>query len=377
MVNHKTEFPVRIAHVLGKMNGAGVEATVMNYYRHIDKTKIQFDFIVDNDSTLIPYDEIQALGGRVYIVPPYQQLFKYNQELIAIFKNNNYKIVHSHINALSVFPMKAAKKAGVPIRIAHSHSTSAPGEIKKNIVKNILRPFSRAYPTHYCSCSKGAGEWLFGKNIRHIKHLNVVNNGIEINKFLFDKHEREILRNELGLTDKFVIGHTGRLCFQKNQEFLINLLSGILNDIPNAVLLLIGNGQEQERLIKLAVALDVSEHIIFLGNKTDVHRYYNAMDVFAFPSRYEGFGVSAIEAQASGMPVILSNNVPVEACLTERCVVLSIDKGVTPWIDSIVQLKENVDRTFDMNFQDYDISVNAEALNEYYFRISRESVIII
>lgn len=374
MENLKVEFPLRIGHVLGKMNGAGVEAIVMNYYRHIDKSKIQFDFIVDSDSTMIPHEEIKALGGKIFIVPPYQQLVKYNHELMTIFLRNDYTIVHSHINALSVFPMKVAKKAGIPIRIAHSHSTSAPGETKKNIIKNILRPLSKTYPTHYCSCSKGAGEWLFGKKVYQSRKLNIVNNGIEINKFLYNRQEREILREELELDDKFVIGHTGRLIFQKNQSFLIKILSEIITSIPNAVLLLLGDGDDYNKLFRLAEDLGVRDKILFLGNKTDVHRYYNAMDIFAFPSRYEGFGVSAIEAQASGMPVVLSNKVPEEACLTDNCSVLSIEEGVKPWVDLIVHLKENTDRNQDIHFEEFDISINAGMLTDYYFNISKERV---
>jgi len=376
MENQTTSFPIRIGHVLGKMNGGGVEAMVMNYYRHIDKSKIQFDFIVDRDSTHVPRTEIRELGGRIFEIPPYQQVYNYNRELTALFKENRYQIVHSHINALSVFPLNAAKKAGVPIRIAHSHSTSVPGETAKNIIKNSLRPFSKVYPTHYCSCSRSAGEWLFGKGVMQTSRLNIVNNGIAVETFLFDKQERLSVRKELGLSGKFVIGHTGRLCFQKNQEFLLRLLAESLEKVPEAVLLLLGDGPDQTKLIKLAEDLGVTAKILFLGNQSDVHRYYHAMDVFAFPSRYEGFGISAIEAQASGLPVLLSDKVPKEACLTEKCEVLSIEEGVNPWLEMMLTVREDAVRDLPVEFRAYDIKSNALTLKEYYFRIIKESVSI-
>ena len=158
----KKREPIRIAQIIGKWVGGGVEAVVMNYYRHIDKSKIQFDFICDDDSTNIPYEEIESLGGRVILIPPYQKVFKYHKELKKVLKENNYKIVHSHINTLSVFSLWAAKSAKVPVRIAHNHATSSKKEWKRNLIKNILKKFSKLFATHYMCCSEIAGRWLFG-----------------------------------------------------------------------------------------------------------------------------------------------------------------------------------------------------------------------
>lgn len=149
--------PVRVAQVVGKMVGGGVEAVVMNYYRHIDHSKVQFDFLVDSDSTLVPRDEIESLGGRVFEIPPYQHVVKYQRELQRLYKQEGWNIVHSHINALSVFPLRAAKKAGVPVRIAHSHSMSGKGEFAKNVVKGFLKLFSTRYPTNLAACTEHAG----------------------------------------------------------------------------------------------------------------------------------------------------------------------------------------------------------------------------
>lgn len=345
----------------------------MNYYRHINKSKIQFDFFVDKDSSIVPYQEIESLGGRVFEIAPYQNIIQYRKELTTIFLENNYKVVHSHINSLSPFPLSAAKKAGIPIRIAHSHSTSAPGETTKNIVKNTLRPFSKVYPSHYFSCTNTAGEWLFGKNIVKTKQLQVINNAIDVNKFAFNKDDRESLRVSLGLVDKLVIGHTGRLCFQKNQAFLIRVLHSFLKYEPDTILLLVGDGQDLNKLTNLAERLGIRESVLFLGNRADVHRYYSAMDVFAFPSKYEGFGISAIEAQASGLPVILSETVPKEACLSDQCAVLPLKEGEDNWTKKILELKEKRDRQLNGDFTDYSIDIIADNLESLYLSLVAES----
>lgn len=187
--------PIRVAQVVGKMLGGGVEAVVMNYYRHIDRSKVQFDFLVDSDSTLVPREEIESLGGRVFEIPPYQHVVEYQRELQRLFKQEGWKIVHSHINALSVFPLRAAKKAGVPVRIAHSHSTSGKGEYAKNALKAVLKTQSNRYPTHRFACSQFAGEWLFGK----AEHFEVVYNAIDLDRFRFNAEARAQARADLGL----------------------------------------------------------------------------------------------------------------------------------------------------------------------------------
>ena len=267
----------------------GVESVVMNYYRNIDKSKVQFHFICDEDSTDIPYDEIEKLGGKVIVVPPYQKLFKYQKELYKIFKENNYKIVHSHINALSVFPLRVAKKAGVPIRIAHSHSTSNKKEWKKNIVKNILRPFSKVYANKFFACTKHAGEWLFGKKIIERKELNVINNAIDLKKFEFNEKIRENLRKEFGIKeDTIVIGHIGRFMKQKNHDFLIDVFNELIKKDENSILILIGQGPLLNDMKQKVRDLKIEDKVKFIGQVTDVEKYYNIMDVFLFPSIYEG-----------------------------------------------------------------------------------------
>ena len=284
------EQNIIVAHIMGKwLRTDGVESVVMNYYRNIVKGKVQFHFICDEDSTDIPYEEIEKLGGKVIIVPPYQKLFKYQKELYKIFKENSYKIVHSHINALSVFPLRIAKKAGVPIRIAHSHSTSNKKEWKKNIVKNILRPFSKVYANHFFACTKHAGEWLFGKKIIERKELNVINNAIDLKKFEFNEKTREDLREKFGIKeDTIVIGHIGRFMKQKNHDFLIDVFNELIKKNENSILMLIGQGPLLNDMKQKVRDLKIEDKVKFIGQVTDVEKYYNIMDIFLFPSIYEG-----------------------------------------------------------------------------------------
>ena len=278
-----------VAHIMGKWNGGGVESVVMNYYRNIDRNRIQFHFLCDEDSTDIPYEEIEKLGGKVIVIPPYQKLFKYQKELYRIFKENNYKIIHSHINALSVFPLRIAKKAGVPIRIAHSHSTSNKKEWKKNILKMILRPFSKLYANNYFACTEYAGKWLFWKKVVERKELNVINNAIDLKKFEFNEKIREDLRKELGIKeDTIVIGHIGRFMRQKNHEFLIDVFEKVIKEYNNICLVLIGQGPLENEIREIVKEKRIEDKVIFLGQRNDVNKLYQAMDVFVLPSLYEG-----------------------------------------------------------------------------------------
>ena len=283
------EEKIIVAHIMGKWNGGGVESVVMNYYKNIDRNRIQFHFLCDEDSTDIPYEEIEKLGGKVIVIPPYQKLFEYQKELYRIFEENNYKIVHSHINALSVFPLRIAKKAGVPIRIAHSHSTSNKKEWKKNILKMILRPFSKLYANKYFACTEYSGKWLFGKKVVERKELNVINNAIDLKKFEFNKNTREDLRKKLGIKeDVLVIGHVGRFMKQKNHEFLIDVFEKAIKQDDNIYLILVGQGPLEDKIKEMVKEKGIEDKILFLGQRNDVNKLYQAMDIFVLPSLYEG-----------------------------------------------------------------------------------------
>lgn len=362
---------IRVAHIMGKMVGGGVEAVVMNYYEHIDKNEIQFDFIVDSDSTYVPKDEIEAMGGRVIIVPPYQKLNSYISTLTNLFKDEHYKIVHSHINTLSVFPLFAAKKAGVPARIAHNHSTAGKGEYKKNILKYTLRPFAKIMPNYYFACSEYAGEWLFGKNAFRKSNAELIRNAVDLDKFLFNTEIRKSKRKELGLENKYVIGHVGRFAYQKNHSFLIDIFNEIHKRDEDAVFVLIGTGELENEIKQKVNSLNLSEYVMFLGQRNDVNEIMQAMDVFVLPSFYEGLPVVGIEAQAADLPCILSDAMTKETKVLESSKFLSLSEGTEKWADEILKYKKfkRCNEKKSMIESGFEICSAAEKLKSIYGRI--------
>lgn len=373
----KKEEPIRIAQVVGKWVGGGVEAVVMNYYRNIDRDKIQFDFLCDSDSTNIPYDEIEKLGGRVILIPPYQKVFEYQKELIKIFKQNKYKIVHSHINTLSVFPLRAAKKAGVPVRIAHSHSTTNRVEKKKNMMKMVLRPFSKKYATHFFCCSELAGRWLFGDETYDSGNVFLLNNAINLDKFKYDKKIRDEKRKELELLDNIlVIGHIGRFVAQKNHTFLIDIFNEIHKKNDNAILLLAGQGPLQEEIKNKVHELGLESKVKFLGQINDTYKLYQALDIFVLPSLYEGLPVVGVEAQATGLLCELSNDMTKETKVLDTTRFISLNTSAEEWatiiLDDYSKFKRH-DTTFEITKNNFNIKNETSKLENEYYLLLKEN----
>lgn len=334
-----------VAHIIGKWLGGGVESVVMNYYRHIDRTKIQFDFICDEDSTNIPYEEIEKLGGRVILIPPYQKLFKYHNKLKKILKDGNYKIVHSHINTLSIFSLFAAKCAGVPVRIAHSHSTTNKKEKKKNLLKQALRPFSKVFATDYMCCSELAGRWLFGNKEYDKGNIYLLNNAIDLDKFKYDEKIRSEKRKKLNISDDtLVIGHVGRFVEQKNHRFLIDIFNEIHKQNSNSILLLAGQGPLMEEIKSKVESLGLEKFVIFLGQRNDIDELYQAFDVFCLPSLYEGLPVVGVEAQATGLLCIFSDDMTKEIKVLDTTEFLSLKQSAEEWTYTILKKSKSFKR---------------------------------
>lgn len=366
----KKEEPIRIAQIVGKWLGGGVEAVVMNYYRHLDHSEVQFDFICDDDSTNIPYDEIEKLGGKVILIPPYQKVFKYQKELRRVLRNGKYKIVHSHINTLSVFPLYAAKKVGVPVRIAHSHSTTNKKEWKKNLLKQVLRPFSKKYATNYMCCSELAGRWLFGDKAYDEGKVYLLNNAIDLDKFKYDKKIRDKKRKELGIKeDTIVIGHIGRFVAQKNHTFLIDIFNQFHKKEKNSILLLAGQGPLQEEIKNKVRELGLDDSVRFLGQRNDANELYQAFDVFLLPSLYEGLPVVGVEAQASGLLCFFSDDMTKETKVLDSTVFMSLSNADDEWATSILDNYINFrrkDTTSDITKSNFNIKYETNKLKNKY-----------
>lgn len=337
--------PIVVAQIIGKWLGGGVESVVMNYYRHIDRNKIQFDFICDDDSTNIPYEEIESLGGKVILIPPYQKVFKYHKELKKVLKEGNYKIVHSHINTLSVFSLCAAKGAGVTVRIAHSHSTTNKKEWKKNLMKQVLRPFSKVFATDYMCCSELAGRWLFGNKEYDKGNVYLLNNAIDLDKFKYDEKIRREKRKKLGIENEtLVIGHVGRFVEQKNHRFLIDIFNELHKINNNSVLLLAGQGPLMDEMKEKAKKLGLKKNIMFLGQRDDINELYQVFDIFCLPSLYEGLPVVGVEAQASGLLCYFSDDMTKETKVLDTTKFLSLKRNEKEWADIIMKSRVNYKR---------------------------------
>ena len=367
------EEPIRVASVIGRYIGGGVEAVTINYYRNIDKNKVQLDFICDEDSTNIPYEEIEKMGGKVIIIPSYSKPFKYHKALKSVLKEGNYKIIHSNINTLSVFSLFAAKCAGVPVRIAHSHSTTNKKEKKKNLMKQVLRPFSRVFATDYMCCSELAGRWLFGNKEYDKGNVYLLNNAIDLDKFKYNESLRKKKRKELGIKDDtLVIGHIGRFVAQKNHGFLIDIFNDIHKKNNNSILLLAGQGPLMEDIKNKVKELNLWDSVKFLGQRNDANELYQAFDVFLLPSLYEGLPVVGVEAQAAGLLCYLSDDMTKETKVLDITKFMSLNNTPEEWANNIlddVKKYKRIDTSKEMTAKNFNIKEEAKKLEEYYLNL--------
>lgn len=359
--------PIRVLQVVTHMNRGGLETMLMNYYRNIDRNKVQFDFLTHRpESEKKDYDdEIRSFGGKIYHMPvlnPFSPSYK--KSLDRFFKEHKeYKIVHSHLDCLSAYPLKAAKKNGVPVRIAHSHNTSQEKNLKY-LIKDYSKKQIPKYATHLFACGKEAGEWMFGKH-----KFQIMNNAIDAKKFIYNEEIRKQKRAELGVEDKFVIGHVGRFNLQKNHEFLIDIFNEIAIKESNAVLLLVGNGELENKIKEKVQKLGLQEKVIFYGLSERIFEILQAMDSFLFPSLFEGLGIALVEAQAAGLESFASFQViPQEAKVTDYCHFISLDKSSKEWAEIILSKKNSKrrDTYSEIKSSGYDIEENARKLEEFY-----------
>ena len=238
--------PIRVLQVIGIVAGGGVESVVMNYYKHIDRSKVQFDFVVHDDNIVDITDTVESMGGKVYKVPSYSKnIFGFMHGVYHIVKDHKYKIVHCHMTTLGVFSLGPAWMAGAKVRILHGHNTTVKSETKRNIMKMVLRPLSVFVANKYFACSKVAACWLYGSN----KASQIINNAIDVECFQYNEVMREELRSELGLEDKFIIGHIGRFVYQKNHAYIIRLFHQVAQQLPSAHLVLVGDGPLRESVL--------------------------------------------------------------------------------------------------------------------------------
>jgi len=300
-------YPIRVLQVFSRMDRGGAETTIMNFYRKIDRNKVQFDFLVHTDEKCAYDDEIELLGGRIFRIPRYSinNNIKYFRLWINFLKRHSeYRIIHGHYFTISAIYFCAAKIFN-SVCIAHSHNTNYMGPRTKRIMKRLITFPVRYIADYLFACSKDAGIWLYGKNALRDKKFLLMNNSLDTKRFIFNSKNRGKKRKELKIINKFVIGHIGRFDLQKNHIFIIEIFKKIFTIDKNSILILVGDGKL--KIEQKVLDMGLYGNVIFTGVRSDIPELLQAMDVFLFPSLYEGFPLVLLEAQASGLKCIPRN----------------------------------------------------------------------
>lgn len=357
---------IRVLQVVTKMDRGGLETMIMNYYRNIDKSKIQFDFLVHRKERGAYDDEIEKLGGKIYRLQKLNPFsLKYRKSLNLFFKDHKeYSIVHSHINCLSALILKYAKKNGVKNRFSHSHISDNISFSVKNMVKLFYRNKLCKYTTKRFACGEKAGNWLYKG-----KDFTVIPNAIDATKFRYNYKNREIVRKELGISnDTLVIGHVGRFTEQKNHKFILDVFKKINSEVSDSALVLVGTGELYEDIRSYANEKGVISNVYFLGVRNDIEIIMQSLNVFLLPSLFEGLPVTIVEAQAAGIQCVISDNVSSECILTKNVCSLSLNIDIKEWAEKIIELskKDPTDTYNEIVSNNYDINSNCKYLERIY-----------
>lgn len=358
--------PIRVLQIVPNMQAGGLETFIMNVYRNINRSEVQFDFLVHYEKTCFYDREILDLGGRIFrlSVREDHHFIQYFKELNAFFKNHpEYQIVHGHMPSLGFFYFFFAKTQGIKTRICHSHNTSTDGT-KKGLAIKIASKQAKYFANHLFACSLDAGKFLYGK-----RNFTIIPNAIEIQKYVYNDDIRIHVRKRLHLNNKLVIGHIGRFELQKNHVFLLKIFLEIHKKNPDTILMLIGTGMLLREMKEIAWQTGLQNSVLFMGVRKDVNELYQAMDIFVLPSLFEGLPVVAIEAQCAGLPVIVSDAVTTEACISNNFHTVSLTTDADHWADKILNTavdhsRENMASI--ISNSGFDIKSTAKDLTDFY-----------
>ncbi|MBR4731758.1 MAG: glycosyltransferase family 1 protein [Lachnospiraceae bacterium] len=375
--------PIRVLNVVGRMGLGGIETLIMNIYRNIDRDKVQFDFLIHKGLGGAYEEEIRSLGGKLYEMPVlrdgatgeklktyYWKVFQYRSALKHFFASHpEYHVIHGHMTNTAAIYMPIAKKYGnVKCCIAHSHLTQArPG--LTGVVTDLLHRQIPRVATDFFACSEMAAKWIYPEKILKSGKVKIIKNGVDPQKFYFDGEKRERIREQLGVSNKIVIGNVARFKKEKNHEFQIDVFNELFKSNNKYVLLLIGDGELRPIIQDKVDRLGLNDSVIFLGLRNDVPDLMLAMDLFFLPSLYEGLPVVGVEAQASGLPVITSTGVTKEVDITQNVTFLDLSEKADVWareIDQVIRNFERKDMSEYIRSNGYDITQTTEWLEKFY-----------
>ena len=366
--------PVRVLMLFTILNRGGAETMVMNYYRAIDRSKVQFDFVVHREEEGDYEEEIRSLGGNIYRMMPLRPhtFGKYERQISAFFDEHpEYRIIHGQCSESGYFFYKEAARRGIPVIIAHAHNSHVKFDLRW-IVRTWMKHKMRPYLTHCFACGEEAAEWLFGKEMA--QKAIILRNAIDTSQHLFDEQLREKKREELGLSPKaLTICHIGRFDKVKNHSFILEVFEELLKKRPNAHLLLIGDGDLREPTEKKASQQGLLDRVHFLGVRRDVSELLLASDAMVFPSLFEGLPVTLVEAQCAGLPCVISKNIPEEAVLTDLVEQVSLNDSADKWADKLMSAATRpCDRRAyakKVAAAGFDIKNNSRWLEEFYLNV--------
>ena len=365
---------VRVLHILSALNHGGVESMLYNYYTHMDRDRVAFDFIVYSDRIGGMEADFEALGSKVFHVTPKKVSFtKSTREIKAVIKNGGYDCVHVHQGFSSFNSLMLARRYRVPIKVVHNHGTAKPSGIARVIV-----PFLNFLNWHYSdwrfACSLEAGENMFGKSYSFDDKCMLMKNAISADDYAFNDGVRMDIRERLGATDTtLVLMHAGRMAKEKNQEFLIRTFAALQKKVSDSMLVLAGDGPMREELEGLAFLLGISDKLRFTGVLRNLNEWYSAADVFVLPSHSEGLGMVAIEAQISGLSLLCSTGVPRSVAIMDNVAFLSLFDSFDVWSDKIIELSksERVSGLERIKAEGYEISAAAELYQNWLLTNTR------
>lgn len=368
---------IKVLRIIGQCKSGGTEAIALNYYKNLDHSKIAMDFLFYGDSLPRFQETLSQYGDKVINVTDYtENLIRSILDIKKVVKTGKYDIVHSQLNALNFFPLLGAKLGGCKIRVASNHSTSSlKYETKKTIVKFLLRPSVKWTANRYAACSIHAGEWCFGEKAIKEGKVHIIKNAIDLDVFKFDESIRSEVRLQNDWNGKFVIGHAGRFTEQKNHFFIVDIFKRVCEQCPNAVLVLIGDGHLVEPVKQYVKQLNLEEKVFLMGTRFDVNNLMQGMDLFLFPSLYEGLGNVITEAQAVGLQSVVSDEVPQEVKMTNLVEFMPLKDDAYEWAKCVLKYENGYKRKNthdDLTKAGYEIKTAARDLENYYFSLIKE-----